>query len=53
MKHKLLALLIGLLILCMLSLACQDDWDGMDRSSWTPVAPGEGYVIVTYTPRGE
>lgn len=51
MKRKLLALLIGLGILFMTGFVCQDDWDGMDRSSWTPIAPQSGSVVVT--PHGE
>ena len=33
-RKRLLVLLLAVSVLAMLILGCQDDWDGMDRSSW-------------------
>ena len=37
-RRKLAALLLALLVLTALTLACTDDWDGMDRR-WATPAP--------------
>ena len=33
-RRKLATLALALIILAALTLACTDDWDGMDRDEW-------------------
>ena len=37
--RRALILLLALIILATLTLACTDDWDGMDRRGWVTPAP--------------
>ena len=38
-KRKFATLALALLVLAALSLACTDDWDGMDRRDWPGPTP--------------
>ena len=38
-RRKLATLALALIILAALTLACTDDWDGMDRRGWATPAP--------------
>ena len=53
-KQRAVVLLLALLILAALTLACTDDWDGMDRR-WATPAPMPTCTVCRpdLPPRGE
>ena len=38
-KQRAMVLLLALAVLAALTLACTDDWDGMDRRGWPGPTP--------------